>query len=564
MCTRNSISIKRIFVGVAVGMGIVAVAAAWILFPSAPTRVLANTAAIVAQSWNDTFGGPPDEQVSEIDLGSDDTSSSSPDFAAPVPEALVPEAPASPTVIFDTGTSAAENGAQSDAMSGIVQNGAASGSDPTVTGVPVATGTPAVAEPPAPAECTVALSAPLSRKLVWNEIAWMGSPQLIGESGLAASGREWMELKNISGAALDISGWQVLDAKGNIRIVFGAGTIVPAGGLVLLEHGDAVPWVLADVTYSGALSNAGAALAIVDAACNASDILDASSGWPAGNNETKQTLERDADGLGWHTSVAPGGTPKAENSVPVAQIATITTATATTATVAAAGTSGSAVTIADATTTTGAGTNSNTNASTGTNADTNAGATTTTATITAASSTDVGTNASANVNTSTTVVSTTAASHLVIAAVQIAGAVSTNDFVKIFNPTASAVDVSGWKLRKKSKSGTDYSLRVFPNGSSVPSRGYFMWANSENGFGDSVAANATSTATLAADNSVALLDAKGTIIDAVAWGEGTGQYAEGVAYQTNPEVNQVLERKSALDGTLIDTDNNANDFFVVP
>jgi len=398
------------------------------------------------------------------------------------------------------------------------------------------------------------VSAPLSRKLIFNEIAWMGSPQRIGESALAASGREWMELKNVSGAALDISGWQVLDAKGSIKIIFGIGTIVPAGGFTLLERGDAVPWALADATYSGALSNAGAVLAVVDVVCGASDILDASLGWPAGNNETKQTLERDADGLGWHTSVAPGGTPKAENSALVAQIATTTIAT-----IATAGTSGSAATIADATTTTSASTNSNTNTST--SADTDAGTTTTTGTTTAASSTDAGVNAGTSANANTTA---TAMSHIVIAAVQIAGASTTNDFVKIFNPTAGAVDVSGWKLRKKSKSGVDYSLRVFPDGSSVSSHGYFMWANSENGFGDSVAANVTSTATLAADNSVALLDAKGTIIDAVAWGEGTNQYVEGAAYPTNPEVSHVLERKSAADGAPIDTDNNANDFFVVP
>ena len=552
MCTRTPISIKRIFAGVAVGMGIVAAAAAWVLYPSAPARMLANTAAIVAQSWNDTFGGSSEGQISEIDLGSDGTPSSGPDFTVPAPAASVPDAPvpdvpaskapASPTVIFDMGTSTAEDGAQSSAASGMAmaQGDAASGSGVATSGASAASGTPAVAGPPAPvapATCTVALSVPLSRKLILNEIAWMGSPQLIGESGLAASGREWMELKNISGAALDVSGWQVLDLKGNIKIVFAAATIVPADGLLLLERGDAVPWVQADATYSGALSNAGTALAVVDTGCGVSDILDASGGWLAGNNETKQTLERDADGVGWHTSVAPGGTPKAENSVPVAPVAPIATTTVA------------------ATTMTGANTNTSTAVTIA------ASSTSVSVSTSTAASTTAGAPASATTNATT---SATTTGHLVIAAVEIAGASSTNDFVRIFNPTAGTADVSGWKLRKRSKSGTDYSLRVFPDRSSVPSHGYFMWANSENGFGDSVAANVTSTATLAADNSVALLDAKGTIIDAVAWGEGTGQYGEGVAYPTNPEVSHVLERRSAPDGTLIDTDSNANDFVVVP
>jgi hypothetical protein len=72
-------------------------------------------------------------------------------------------------------------------------------------------------------------------------------------------------------------------------------------------------------------------------------------------------------------------------------------------------------------------------------------------------------------------------------------------------------------------------------------------------------ADATSTETLAADNSTALFDASGTIVDAVAWGEGADQYVEGAPYPANPDTNQVLKRKFA-DGGIVDTDNNADDF----
>jgi hypothetical protein len=152
-----------------------------------------------------------------------------------------------------------------------------------------------------------------------------------------------------------------------------------------------------------------------------------------------------------------------------------------------------------------------------------------------------------------------APNHLLIAAVQIAGVESGNDFVKIYNPTSVAVDVSGWKLRKKSSTGTDASLREFPTGSSVAAGAYFVWANSVDGFAQSIGAGASSTGTLAANNSVALFDASGTQVDAVAWGTGTNQYVEGAAYSTSPTANQVLERKSAS-GVIVDTDNNANDF----
>ena len=88
-----------------------------------------------------------------------------------------------------------------------------------------------------------------------------------------------------------------------------------------------------------------------------------------------------------------------------------------------------------------------------------------------------------------------------------------------------------------------------------------MWANSENGFADSVNADASSTETLSADNSVALFDANGSIIDQVAWGTGTNQYVEGSAYPTDPTAGQVLERK-VVGGAFVDADDNADDFIV--
>ena len=142
---------------------------------------------------------------------------------------------------------------------------------------------------------------------------------------------------------------------------------------------------------------------------------------------------------------------------------------------------------------------------------------------------------------------------------QIAGASSSNDFVKLYNPTAAAIDVSGWKLHKKSSTGTDYSLKVFPAGSVISAGQSFTWANADDGFSDAVDANVSSTETLAADNSVALMDAAGNIVDAVAWGTGANQYDEGPLYPTSPGANQLLSRRSS-DGVMADTGDNSNDF----
>jgi hypothetical protein len=148
---------------------------------------------------------------------------------------------------------------------------------------------------------------------------------------------------------------------------------------------------------------------------------------------------------------------------------------------------------------------------------------------------------------------------VLIAAIQIAGASTTNDFVKLFNPGTGTVDMSGWKLRKKASTGSDQSLRQFPDGSVIAPHGYFAWANSDGGFSGSLGADVSSTATLAADNSVALFDASGTMMDAVAWGTGVDQYVEGCPYPTDPVAGQVLRRMFS-GGAIVDTDNNADDF----
>ncbi|MDO8516101.1 MAG: lamin tail domain-containing protein [bacterium] len=153
-------------------------------------------------------------------------------------------------------------------------------------------------------------------------------------------------------------------------------------------------------------------------------------------------------------------------------------------------------------------------------------------------------------------------SRLVIAEVQIAGASSSNDIVKLYNPGSASVDIGNWKLRKRTQSGNEYSVRVFPVGSVIPAESYFTWANSGNGYALSVKADVSSGETLAANNSIALEDPSGSIIDALAWGAGhVNPFIEGSVYPANPEVNQVLARKLIGD-SIVDTGNNAADFIV--
>lgn len=427
----------------------------------------------------------------------------------------------------------------------------ATGADAGTGGVTTVTSTPvAIAAP-----CAFPVSAPASsttRGIILNEIAWMGSP--------SSSTAEWMEIKNISSAPVALAGWELLDISGKIKISFGAndGTLAP-GGLLVLARGSSTPSATVTVgkTYSGDLPNTGDVLALMDPQCNVSDYLDASAGWSAGNNTTKATLERAADGVGWQTSTLPGGTPGAENSMGVPATPSLAPASTSTSIVPVAPTAtptpqqqppgeqqATSVATTSASSVASSAPAPAPDAATSSDSDVSAAA---------ASSTSAPASPAATA-------SQISSGHVLIAAVQIAGAASENDLVKLFNPTGSPIDMSGWKLHKKSSTGTDYSLKVFPVGSVIAPGGWFVWANSEDGFSTAVSADVSSTETLAADNSVALMDAAGTIVDAVAWGTGTSQYGEGPPYPTSPGANQLLSRRSSGSSGMADTGDNSSDF----
>jgi PKD repeat protein len=140
--------------------------------------------------------------------------------------------------------------------------------------------------------------------VVINEIAWMGSAD--------NANAEWMELRNLSGTEIDLSGWTLNAADGTPKINLSGN--ISAGGYFLLERtsDSSAPGATADLIYSGALTNGGEILELKNGEGNLIDKIDASSGWPAGDNVAKQTMERKNDGS-WQNSIASGGTPKAEN-----------------------------------------------------------------------------------------------------------------------------------------------------------------------------------------------------------------------------------------------------------
>ena len=125
-----------------------------------------------------------------------------------------------------------------------------------------------------------------------NEVAWMGSLPKTGESSTQASNNEWLELYNSSASPVDLTGWGLSAYDGVPNIVL-SGTI-SADGFFLLERtsDDTVLGITADQIYTGALGNSGEHLLLKDASGNSIDEIDASLGWMAGDNSTKDTMQR--------------------------------------------------------------------------------------------------------------------------------------------------------------------------------------------------------------------------------------------------------------------------------
>jgi hypothetical protein len=612
---------KKLLWGAVVSFGFFGAAFLWYSFsPVTAKNFVAGAGGAATQTWSEIVsGGVAQNKQSEIVI--DDNSSdtiqeniASVATATNTPSELEKSTPDDLSAVVDGGDDVSLAPSTSSPSSAMSSDQDPS-SDQEVVVAPIittASSSPLPTTPSCsfsfPSASVVAPAAipPLSRQIIFNEIAWMGSP--------GASTGEWMEIKNVSGSDVDLSGWELLNASGKIKILFATGDDISAGGLMLLARTNTTfsTGVAPQKTYSGDLRNAGDDLALIDASCGVSDFLAASSaGWPAGNNTTKQTMERDADGIGWHTSVSPGGTPGKENGVPPPPVlykVSISFEGSGSATVASSPSgmtcvaecvgnyaSGTKITLSviPAASTAFVGWSGTCYGQTKC-ALTLAGDVDVTAQIrstlalpivTDSGDTDVvnttdmasSTLDTADINVSTTTSSTTADStpapvvsseapsvpstHPLIAAIQIAGAAASDDLVKIYNPTTAPVDMSGWKLHKKSSSGADYSIREFPANTTIAPQHYFVWANSADGFAASVGADISSTQTLAADNSIALIDTSGAIVDAVAWGTGTGQYGEGPPFPTDPGPGQTLVRRTS-GGAMVDTENNANDFML--
>ncbi|MCK5332589.1 lamin tail domain-containing protein [Candidatus Parcubacteria bacterium] len=156
--------------------------------------------------------------------------------------------------------------------------------------------------------------------------------------------------------------------------------------------------------------------------------------------------------------------------------------------------------------------------------------------------------------------------HVVISDIQIGGETVYDEFIRLYNPTEDIVDLNGWDLRRKTKTGTESNILNNMEGV-ITAKGFFLIIPRAN-CGDSKDENCyqgtevssdeyTTNSFLAKDNTVLLYDLDGSVIDIVGWGEA-GDF-EGEAINVNPNNGQNFVRK--INGGIIrDTDHNQDDF----
>jgi len=164
------------------------------------------------------------------------------------------------------------------------------------------------------------------------------------------------------------------------------------------------------------------------------------------------------------------------------------------------------------------------------------------------------------------------ANHIVISEIQLAGETSHDEFVELYNPTENDININGWKLSKKTASGTQANLVTSFADITIPSNHYFLIVHPEY-FGTTPSDVSFSTAgTISSNNTILLFNDEGELIDKV----GLGTAGDFETQTTNsPATGQSVARKANLTSTSesmasggadefagngYDTDNNFNDF----
>jgi len=126
-------------------------------------------------------------------------------------------------------------------------------------------------------------------------------------------------------------------------------------------------------------------------------------------------------------------------------------------------------------------------------------------------------------------------------------------FIELYNPNSQPVDLTGWYIQRKTKTGSLWDSLVSSTKfkeKTIPSNGYFLVSREiEN-------SDVLLDLTLSDDNSLVLKNPNREVVDKVGWGDA--QEFETIA-TINPLIEKSIGRKW-VNGSYQDTDNNYEDF----
>ena len=172
------------------------------------------------------------------------------------------------------------------------------------------------------------------------------------------------------------------------------------------------------------------------------------------------------------------------------------------------------------------------------------------------------------------------ADHVVISEILIDGvneqlASNNDEFVEIYNPTLSSIDVGGWTIDYRSATSTSFTNKYkFPSGTIIQPHKYFLFGGGGVSNRDN---NPAPSSTLGLSNTggaVFVRNSSGTVVDLIGWGTASSGNYEGTV-AVKPAQGVSLERKAKstsdassmgaggadeFDGNGLDSDNNAADF----
>ena len=159
------------------------------------------------------------------------------------------------------------------------------------------------------------------------------------------------------------------------------------------------------------------------------------------------------------------------------------------------------------------------------------------------------------------------ADHLVISEMQVAGVTADDEFIEIYNPTDTAVDLEilPLKLHIRNSTGTDQNRTLTFINKIIPAHGYFLIGPTSGYSGTSTldATYSTSSNKLVPNGGVYIsksTTAETDVLDKVGWGTQPIPCYES-APALAPPTSQSLERKFGGDlGNGEDTNDNSIDF----